>query len=272
MIELVDSQAASSVSIEPERGGIVTRFRVGDREILFMDDATLRDPSKNVRGGVPVLFPTPGKLANDAWSRDARSGSLKQHGFARELPWSVVDSSKSSTHLRLESNEVTRAQFPWDFALDFRHSLEGRVLRIDQRIENRSSSPMPFGMGFHPYFRVPQSEKVGVRIETKAKRAFDNVTKKTIDLVSIDLTSKEIDLHLLDHGCTESALLFSQGLGEIRVRASAEFTRWVVWTLQGRDFVCLEPWTCPGNAMNTGEGLMVLAPGAVRELWMEIAG
>jgi len=272
MIELTDAQAGSSFAIEPERGGIVTSFRVGGRDVLFMDESTLRDPTKNVRGGVPVLFPTPGKLDNDLWSRDGRIGSLKQHGFARDLPWKVVETTAHSVQLRLESDDATLARFPWELALDFTYSLRGRVLRIEQRIENRSDSPLPFGMGFHPYFRVPQSEKAATRIETSATKAFDNVTKQTIDLVGIDLTAKEVDLHLLNHGCNESALIFSQGLDEIRVRASEEFTHWVVWTLENRDFVCLEPWTCPGNAMNTGERLITLAPGEIRSLWIEVAG
>ena len=58
--------------------------------------------------------------------------------------------------------------------------------------------------------------------------------------------------------------------GTVQLRGSAEYTHWVVWTLAGRDFVCLEPWTCPGNALNTGDGLLVLAPGEARALSLEI--
>jgi galactose mutarotase-like enzyme len=84
-----------------------------------------------------------------------------------------------------------------------------------------------------------------------------------------DLTAAEVDLHLLDHGSTEGSLV--TGDLAVALRGSAEFTRWVVWTLRGRDFVCVEPWTCPGNALNTGEGLIVLAPGEARALKLTIA-
>jgi len=30
--------------------------------VLALDEATLRDEAKNVRGGIPILFPAPGKL------------------------------------------------------------------------------------------------------------------------------------------------------------------------------------------------------------------
>jgi len=44
-----------------------------------------------------------------------------------------------------------------------------------------------------------------------------------------------------------------------------QFTTLVVWTLPGRDFVCVEPWTAPGGALATGLALP-LAPGAVERL------
>src|SRR4051812_8129567 len=83
---LADHAAGSVAELVPARGGMATRFSVGKQPVLALDEATLLDPSKNVRGGIPVLFPSPGKLAGD---RYARGGAMGQHGFARNLPWSV---------------------------------------------------------------------------------------------------------------------------------------------------------------------------------------
>jgi hypothetical protein len=59
-LETVLLQSASSrVLVAPERGAIVTRFLVEDRPVLYLDESTLLDPKKNVRGGNPVLFPSP---------------------------------------------------------------------------------------------------------------------------------------------------------------------------------------------------------------------
>jgi len=255
-------------TIAPHRGAIACRFDVGKTRVLFMDQETLRDPTKNVRGGVPVLFPTPGKLVDDKWSYAGKSGSMKQHGFARNQAWRVTERGAATAVLTLESSDETRAQFPWDFTFDMLFTVKGTTLRLDQKITNKSATPMPFGVGFHPYFEVPDAAKARTRVTTNAKRAFDNVTKKTIDLAGIDLTQKEVDLHLLDHGSTESSLIHPGGT--VTLRGSEEYTHWVVWTLAGRDFVCLEPWTCPGNAINTGDRLLTLAPNATRSLWLEI--
>ena len=235
---LRDDAADATVALAPARGGIVTRFLVRDRPVLYLDESTLLDPAKNIRGGVPVLFPSPGALA------DERSATLT-----------------------LRSDEATRAQFPWDFVLTLRYALDGARLRITQRVENHSGTAMPFAMGFHPYFHVPDGEKARTSIATAATRAFDNTIKTTVALEGpIDLTRPEVDLHLDEHG----TLVLADG-HRVEVTASPEFTRWVIWTLRGKDFVCLEPWTAPGDALNTREGIIVLAPGEARDLWVEIA-
>ena len=273
-LTLRDEATGSVATVEPARGGLVTRFDVGARRVLFMDVETLRDPSKNVRGGIPVLFPSPGKLTGDAWAHAGRQGSMKQHGFARNRPWRVARASIDAVTLTLESSEETLAQYPWSFSVEQTISLRGTSLRLQQTVTNRDSSAMPFGFGFHPYFHVPDAAKGATTITTLATRAFDNVSKRIIELPEaapsekVDLTQKEVDLHLLDHGSASSEL--RSPLGTVRLEASPEYGHWVVWTLAGRDFVCLEPWTCPGNALNDGDRLLSLDPGESRSLWFEI--
>jgi galactose mutarotase-like enzyme len=266
--EITLNDGDSAVAIAPHRGAIATRFDVGRHRVLFMDHETLRDQTKNVRGGVPVLFPTPGKLADDKWSHAGKSGSMKQHGFARNLAWRVGEHGANRAVLSLESGDATRAQFPWDFAFDMTFTVSGSTLRLDQRVTNTGTGTLPFGVGFHPYFVVADADKPKTRITTQARRAFDNVTKQTIDLPVIELAQKEVDLHLIDHGSTHSELVTPTGT--VKLVGSPEYTHWVVWTLAGRDFVCLEPWTCPGNALNTGDRLLTLEPQQSRALWLEI--
>jgi galactose mutarotase-like enzyme len=126
---------------------------------------------------------------------------------------------------------------------------------------------MPFAFGIHPYFLV--ADKAKARIATQATRAFDNVRKEVVPFRGFDLTAREVDLHLLDHGGTESALTWKDG-SRMAIRGSAELTRWVVWTVEGKDYVCVEPWTAPANALNTGEGVIEVPAGGARSLWIEM--
>jgi galactose mutarotase-like enzyme len=271
-VHLTDPDTGAVATIVPARGGMVTRFDVGDRRVLFLDEATLRDPTKNVRGGVPVLFPTPGKLEGDRWAHGGHGGALKQHGFARNLPWRVVstlsEGALAAVALRLESSDATRAAWPWDFCFDITYTLRGHTLALLLRVENRGAEPMPFGVGFHPYFFVAEADKPHLRVDTAATRAFDNVTKREA-AVALDLTGAEVDLHLLDHERSDSALVWPDGR-RVRLVGSPEFSHWVIWTLAGRDFVCLEPWTCPGDALNRGHRLLTVAPGEARALALTI--
>jgi galactose mutarotase-like enzyme len=53
--------------------------------------------------------------------------------------------------------------------------------------------------------------------------------------------------------------------------ASDDFAYWVVWTLKVKGFVCVEPWTSPGNALNSGERLLRVGVGERWRSFVEIA-
>jgi galactose mutarotase-like enzyme len=271
-IDLADADARSAVAIVPARGAITTRFRVGERELLYLDASTLGDPARNVRGGIPVLFPSPGPLTADRFARGGRSGSMKQHGFARTMAWetrSVGVTDAAQATLVLRSDDATRAQYPFDFLVAITFSLLGARLRLDVSVENTGDAALPFAFGLHPYFLVADADKARVKIATRATRAYDNVTKRVIPFHGFDLTAPEVDLHLIDHGNSRSELAWGDGT-RVAIRASPELTHWVVWTLGGRDFVCVEPWTAPADALNTGEALIEVPPKASRAVWVEI--
>ena len=256
-IEINHAASHTRACVAPNRGGMVTTFDVGDRSVFFLDRASFDDAEKNVRGGNPVLFPTPGKLDNDSWAYNARSGSLKQHGFARNLQWKVEEQRQDAVKLSLESTDATRAQYPWDFGAALTYRVTASELHILAEIENRSKNIMPFGLGFHPYFAIKNKETFA--LETGATRVFDNVTKRQgpFSKDALVLGSREVDLHLLDHGST--CVTFQRDDAPVTIESDM-MTAWVVWTLPGRDFVCVEPWTCPGNALNTRTDLWELDP------------
>jgi galactose mutarotase-like enzyme len=268
VIQLSDPAANSSASIVPARGAIVSSLRIAGRELLYLDATTLIDPSKNVRGGIPVLFPSPGKLDDDRFSRDDHQGAMKQHGFARTLPWTIEERRNNSLTLSLTSSPETLGQFPWAFNAQLVFQLAASHLRITTRVHNKSAEPMPYALGFHPYFFV--ADKTGAKIDSRATRAFDNVTKQTGPFTGFHLTAKEVDLHLIDHPDHTMTLQLGDGT-RIVVRGSNDFSRWIVWTVAGKEFVCVEPWTAPGNALNTGESLLTLAPNKSHESRIEIA-
>ncbi len=270
---LRDERTRARVIIAPTRGGMVTRFDVEGRPVLYLDAETLGDPTKNVRGGNPILFPSPGPLAGDRFAWRGKSGSMKQHGFARQKAWTVIASKEREATLELLSDDETRAVYPWDFAVRIRYELDRAKLVVETTIENRSNGPMPFAYGFHPYFEIADAQKARASIATKATRAWDNVKKSDVAVKEpIDLAVKEVDLHLVDHGSDQAVLDLGDG-ARVVVTGDAAFGRWVVWTLAGKDFVCVEPWTAGANALNEPPGAMpiVLEQGQSRVLTVSMA-
>ena len=252
-LRLEDEATGAVACLAPARGGMVTRFSVGDVPVLFLDEPTLRDPRKSVRGGVPVLFPIAGRLPGDRYEHQGSSFSMKQHGFARNLPWTVVDESTqdgASVTLGLDASAGTRAQYPFEFALRFTYRLSGETLSVEQRFENRGDSAMPLRPGLHPYFFVPDATKAGARVDTDATRAYDNAAGREVSVaLPIALANREVDLFLLDHP-PRATILHRPGLPGVRIGFGDDQEVLVVWTLPGRDFVCLEPWRARPGALD----------------------
>ena len=91
----------------------------GGREILYFDQERYADPSKSIRGGIPVLFPICGNLPGDVLPVDGVDYPLKQHGFARDLPWQLqLLEDQSGLCLSLSSTDATLKAYPFPFRLE----------------------------------------------------------------------------------------------------------------------------------------------------------
>lgn len=241
MTELVLTDGDAQAAIAPARGGLVTQFTVAGRALLFLDRATFDDPTRNVRGGIPVLFPFAGKGMH----------GMKQHGFARTLPWAVESHTRAQLVCALEANEATRASFPHDFRLALTVTLHAPRLSLAFSLTNRGAAPMPLHFGLHPYFSVPLAQKAQATVVTDATRAFDNRTGQTGPLPPLRFGGEEVDLHLLDHAAPRTAF------EDLALTWSPNFRTLVVWTLPGQPFVCVEPWSAPAGTL----GAATLAAG-----------
>lgn len=269
-IHLHDREAKTFVQIAPSRGGLIKRFQVRGRDLLYLDDATYQDRQKNVRGGIPLLFPSPGRLENDEFSIDGEKGKQSQHGFLRNKDFRVVEFDAEDGAVRLAAEWPRSVNFPWSGKITMRVILRGALLRIEMMITNRDDDPMPFALGFHPYFAVADGQKELFSVAHHAEQGFDNVQKRMVKVdKNIDFTQAELDLHLIDHPSSSMSMFMKDKL-LATVRGSEDFGVWVLWAKRGKDYVCVEPWTAPANALNTGERVLHIPKDASRKLWIEI--
>jgi galactose mutarotase-like enzyme len=260
---LSDTATQSSLTIFPDRGGIATSWQVAGRELMYLDADRFTDPSLSVRGGIPILFPICGNLPDDTYTVAGREYKLIQHGFGRTMPWQVVSQSTdnaASLTIELTSNAQTLAVYPFEFSVSFTYRIHGGELVIDQTYTNKSSTPMPFSTGLHPYFAAPDKNRLTVEIpapsyQEKQTSAIHQFAGK------FDFSQAEIDAAFANLTGNTAVVTDAHQNLTLTMTQSAEYHNMVFWTVQGKDFYCLEPWTGPRNSINTGVDLLHVAPG-----------
>ncbi|XP_058095612.1 putative glucose-6-phosphate 1-epimerase isoform X1 [Magnolia sinica] len=111
-------------------------------------------PPKAMRGGIPICF-----------SQFGNSGSLEQHGFARNKIWTIDDDppplhpaeyiGKSAIDLLLKPSEEDLKCWPhcFEFRLRVALALNGDLTMIS-RIRNLDNKPFSFSFAFHTYFSI----------------------------------------------------------------------------------------------------------------------
>jgi galactose mutarotase-like enzyme len=150
--EITIVSGTTQAKIAPERGGLLTSFYIDSTEIIYLDRETFIDATKNVRGGIPLLFPNAGPLKGGLYN-------LPQHGFVRKIPWTVIEQKRNSIALQLLSNQEIRINYPFDFELKLAIEVVGNKLIHSFIVKNTGNKPMPTAYGTHPYFNISQGDK-----------------------------------------------------------------------------------------------------------------
>jgi galactose mutarotase-like enzyme len=71
------------------------------------------------------------------------------HGFHIDTPW------ESAGHDTFVAEGGGGDGWPWQYAIAVTYGVLGPTLSVRYLLTNLSDSPMPGGVGFHPWFRVP---------------------------------------------------------------------------------------------------------------------
>ena len=284
---LTDQSSGAKVEVVPERGGIITQWHLGDTQILYFDAERFKNPEQSIRGGIPILFPICGNLPDDTYTLNGETYTLKQHGFARDMPWTVSDRGVKDgaeggafLELTLNSTEETRRVYPFDFELTFTYRLQGNQLILQQRFTNKSDRSMPFSTGLHPYFQIDgQTEdrgqsngqtnqaKSALQMTLPAKRYLNQITQTAHEYDgSLDWAAAELDIAFRPISDQIAVATDPKRNVSIELAYDDAYTTLVFWTVAGKNYYCLEPWSAPRNALNTGTDLLILPPGESKTL------
>ncbi len=313
VVELMDAQETARAEIWSPWGFNCLRWQVRtDRLIdLFYAAPDWEANPVPTRSGHPILFPFPGRLREGTFDFDGRRFVLPLndsthrhaiHGFTPRNRWRVTGSSTDDESASVIGEFNLQHDLPdalplWpaNFTLSVTYSLFLDRLRVVARVENLGPGSLPFGLGYHPYFRLPAGSDPD--ISRHVLRTNVGTLWETAELIptgrrlpipaDIDFRRpRPIQGTVLDHvfRCVEQNSIPEPGRdlqtlaelshpdspGKLRILADPSFRDLVLFTPPHRQAVALEPYTTSADAANLAargidSGWRVIPPSATWE-------
>lgn len=213
----------------------------------------------------PVLFPVVGAYKDKECRYQGKTYSLPQHGFARDMEFTLVEKKDDVIWFSLSDNEETRANYPFGFELNIGYQISGRTTKVLWRVKNTNDGEMFFSIGGHPAFATEKcrEDKITGYIELKG------LSKATVRKLEGGLASDTLyelpledglfavtedvfagDALVIENSQTGEVSLLDENKNKyLTVRFDAPL--FGLWTPPGKNapFICIEPWygRCDGT-------------------------
>lgn len=269
-------------SIVPAAGANVIDLQFAGKSVLD-GYTTPQELEEGKWGKSTLLFPFPNRL-NDGkyhWEGESYQFPINNaatgnaiHGFVREEAFEVeyVFLARDCASIRCFFDYPgDRDSYPFPFSMEVEFTLhDSGKFELLVEVHNLHHTPIPFGFGWHPYFRLteradrhalqlPDCEKVHINErmipngERSPYRAFEKMTAlgdTQLDTCFQATRSKGV-----------YQLKLSAGQQKLRIKSPAsQFPFFQVFTPPHRESVALEPMSCNVDAFNNLQGLVRLAP------------
>ncbi len=239
------------------------------------------------------LIPWPNRVRDGKWRWNGADQQLALtepeqhnaiHGLVRWLAWDVVHKADASIELRCTC--APQSGYPWRLAVSNAWSLDDGGLTVVTTIRNMSSEPAPVAAGFHPYITagtpliddavltIPATTRIltgdqqtPVGSEPVAGTAYDFTEPRRLGELEIDHTYTGLTRDR--DGIARLQLAAPDGRRAVTVWVDDAYPYLEVFTGDAlpdpgrrRRGLGVEPMSAPPNALASGEGLVVLEPGA----------
>jgi len=236
-----------------------------------------------------VLFPFPNRIKDGTYTFNEKNYQLPInfpnennaiHGFVYDVIFNVLkeETSTNSAFLSVEYSTFGNEKghpFKATIKIDFILNKEG--FSCTTHIQNNDKQPIPFGTGWHPYFKtgskidecylslpVSHSFEVDERMIPTGKiileKKFNVLTK--IENTNFDtgykIAKPTIVTTIIEDKIKKIKLIILQNAN------GNQYNYLQVYIPAHRNSIAIEPMTCLTNAFNNKEGLIVLEPGEIK--------
>lgn len=273
-ISLADGEL--TLELLPDLGAAVASLRYQGRDALRPAPPGTGDPFETAAF---ALVPFANRIAGGRFQVGGRQVRIERnapgqahplHGHAWRLPWRVQSAARARAVLSFEHPPDS---WPWHYAVTQTLTLHAGSLEVLLTLENLDSTPMPAGLGWHPYFHKGRGALLQAHLE--------GVWLTDEEMLPVRLAHGARFAHwgrgdalaqpqLIDHCHTGWNGVARIMLPEQRLRltlsASREL-RWLhIYSPPEKDFFCIEPVSQMPNAVNRSAppaltGHRLLAPG-----------
>ena len=310
IVRLGDAAHAVEVSLMPSAGNRAYEMKVHGHNILYFAGSDLAQYERRPPlDGVPFLAPWANRLdEDDFWANGKKyqfnltlgnvsARGLPIHGLLVTSPlWKVTevaadaDSAHVTSRLEFWKYPSLMAQWPFAHEYEMTYRLAGGVLEVRTTVVNLSSEPMPVGIGFHSFYRIPDIPRDEWTAHLPARQAVitDDRPIPTGEFKPMDLPDPlPLKGRTLDNGFidlvrdADGRAAFSIEAGGKKVEAlfGRNYPAAVVWEPAGREFICFEPMAGITDAINLNHAgkypdLQMVAPGAkwTASFWIRASG
>lgn len=250
---LADTDAGTTATIVPEKGGMLTSFTMNGEEYIWLREPNYSQPERP-RCAVPVLFPACGKAPEGGNIFDGKAYEMDIHGIVHTRPWQLVgaDTADGATvTVRFESDAQSMESYPYAFAVTLTYVLNGASVTVLQSYENKGDKDMPFSFGFHPYFKI--SDVRNLTYSLHADIAADPVTGDEKPApAEVDFPYDDTETARYYKGVKSPMAFTDTELKRtIAIYFDEHFTNAVLWSQCPLGFLCMEPWNGWPGSLNT---------------------
>jgi aldose 1-epimerase len=283
-VGLADEGSRLEATWAPEAGMVCCSLKHRGEELLAQNTGLQVYAQRGKTMGIPLLYPWANRLGG--WSYEAAGkhvaiprdpeliatdgNGLPIHGvIGGRQAWEILAASSSLTASLSWSREHTEpfAAFPFEHEVTYEATLADGTLRATVTVAANAADEVPVSFGFHPYLSPPGAEREHYWIELPRMRRLrlDERQLPTGPDEWIGPWRDRLNGHVWDDGYDSlpPSAEFAVRAGERRLQLSFEagYDYAQVYSPRGGRFVCFEPMIAPTNALISGEGLRVLAPG-----------
>lgn len=237
------------VLVAPAQGGVIAQIYLGEIEIMKLDPKVL-DIAPMSAGGVPVLFPFPGKTADDMYMIEKKAYTMPVHGLVKNASFAVREKTENKIVLWRDScNAEKRANYPFDYELELEYWIEKESVFMEAHIKNKGDQPLPHCLGWHPYFKA--TDKKALKFSYFMTRRYNYVT--CMDEAAPEIIDLSLRWDDVFHSSRKNKFSMENPVDGYQVICIPDQAHQVLvicsW-IEGA--ICLEPWCGIPNSINNG--------------------